>query len=83
MRHIYIRRKRGNGVVADVEANEKNYQSIIRGMKRCNYPSGKYWIDDSEFGPCRVTPKQCENGFLYLLCVVVLVAFLLWLLGGA
>ena len=82
MRHLYIRRNRDHSIMAEVEADEQTYQSIRKGMLRCEYPPDNCYVDASEFKPCRITDKQSENGFLYLLCAVVFVAFILWLLGG-
>lgn len=80
MRHLYIRKKRDSRVLMVIEADEKSYQGLSRGILRDI--DDHYYLDDSEF-VSKVTPKQSENGFLLLICVVILTAFLLWLLGGA
>lgn len=80
MRHLHVRRKRNNSVLFSLEADEKSYQGLSRGI--LSEIDSRYYLDDSEFEPCRITAKQSENGFLYLICFVACVAFIVWLLGG-
>ena len=80
MKHLYIRSRSDDRVLVEIEADEKSYQGLIRGMRRAI--GDNVYIDDSEFGENRVSKRQSEDYFLYFLIAVVILDFILWLLGG-